>query len=263
MNSTGSAISGDYAVCAKIQLMEVLIIRHGQSTNNALASDERLRVVDPPLTEIGQRQAALVAAHLADGVDRRSAPCETEPANGANGCEFGIKRLYASAMLRALQTAAPIGRALGLAPEVWVEIHEHGGMWLDHGAPTGVVGYPGMSRSEMAGRFPATRIPNGVTESGWYNPDWGFESLAKAWERAGLVAAQLRAWPDPDDRIALVTHGGFSSLLLGTLFGASPTARIFFHHDNTGITRVCFRKDGRVSLRYLNRVSHLPEELVT
>lgn len=242
--------------------MELFIIRHGQSANNALA-DERLRVVDPPLTDIGNRQAELVATYLAEGSDRRSAPCETEPPNGSNGCEFGIRRLYTSAMQRALETAAPISRALALPPEAWVEVHEHGGMWLDHGAPIGIVGYPGMSRAEIAARFPTMHMPTEITESGWYDPALGYESLEQAWARAGQVAAQLRAWPDPDDRIALVTHGGFSSLLLGTLFSASPTARIFYHHDNTGVTRVRFREDGRISLRYLNRVSHLPAHLVT
>lgn len=242
--------------------MELFLIRHGQSTNNALG-DERLRVVDPPLTEIGRQQAELVARYLVEGRDRRSAPCEAEPPNGSNGCEFGLKRLFTSAMQRALQTAEPISQALALPTEVWVEIHEHGGMWLDHGAPTGIVGYPGLTRSEIVARFPAARLPAEITETGWYDPTLGQEDLEQAWARARRVAAQLRAWPDPDDRIALVTHGGFSSLLLGALCGAPPTATIFFHHDNTGITRVRLREDGQISLRYLNRVSHLPVELIT
>lgn len=250
--------------------MELFIIRHAQSTNNALP-DERGRVVDPPLTETGRLQAELVAAYLTQSTDRSTAPCETEAPNGApngapfgaNGCYFGIKRIYASAMFRALETAEPIGRALGLHPEVWVEVHEHGGMWLDHGAPAGIVGHPGMTRAEIAARFPDTRLPEDVTENGWYDPALGNESWESARLRAERVAARLRAWDDPDDRIALVTHGGFSALLLRALFNVPPAALIFFHHDNTGITRVRFRGDGQVSLRYQNRVSHLPAELIT
>lgn len=242
--------------------MELFIIRHAQSANNALA-DERLRAVDPPLTEIGRRQAALVAAYLANGADHRSGPCEAELPNGGNGCDFGIRKLFTSAMQRALETAEPISQALGLNAEVWVAIHEHGGMWLDHGAPTGVIGYPGMTRAEIATRFPNTYLPADVTANGWYDPSRGFECWDDARMRAERVAEQLRAWPDPDDRIALITHGGFSSLLLRALFNASADATVFFHHDNTGITRVRFNTGGWLSLRYQNRVSHLPADLIT
>ena len=60
-----------------------------------------------------------------------------------------------------------------------------------------------------------------------------------------------------------MTHGGFGAYLLRELVGAGPNARVFFHHDNTGITRVRFHADGRVSVRYQNRVDHLPADLVT
>ncbi|HLV36213.1 MAG TPA: histidine phosphatase family protein, partial [Spirillospora sp.] len=46
--------------------MEVYLIRHGQSVNNALGSPAG-RSHDPELTEIGFRQAEILAAHLADG----------------------------------------------------------------------------------------------------------------------------------------------------------------------------------------------------
>ena len=110
--------------------MELFIIRHAQSFNNALAN-QRYRVVDPPLTEIGLRQAELVARHLANGIDHEGAPIEGQAADQPAG--MGIQELYCSAMERALQTATAIGRALSLKPQVWVDIHEEGGMWLDHG----------------------------------------------------------------------------------------------------------------------------------
>lgn len=242
--------------------MELFLIRHAQSYNNALG-DERRRIVDPPLTEIGLRQAELLAAFLANGSDYESAPCEGEPTNGGNGCGHGITRLYTSAMQRALQTAQAIGRALGLRPEVWVEVHEHGGMWLDHGEPVGVVGYPGMSRSEIAARFPEAILPPEITEEGWYDPTQGYETWEQAAGRAERVAAQLRARVPSDEHIAIISHGGFSHLLLRVLLHVMPEGDVFFHHDNTGITRLRFYENEQVSLRYLNRVSHLPGELVT
>jgi broad specificity phosphatase PhoE len=99
--------------------MELYMIHHGQSTNNAL-SDPRSRVCDPPLTELGRRQAEIVAQHLATGT--RPVPWE-ENFRNRSGC--GITRLYCSPMWRALQTAQYIGQTLGLAPQVWIDIHYH------------------------------------------------------------------------------------------------------------------------------------------
>lgn len=242
--------------------MELFLIRHAQSYNNALG-DQRRRMVDPPLTEIGQRQAELLATFLANGTDHESAPCEGEPANGGSGCGHGITRLYTSAMQRALQTAQAISKALGLPAEVWVDVHEHGGMWLDHDEPVGVVGYPGMRRSEIVARFPEALLPPEVTEDGWYDPARGCESWEQAALRAEQVAQQLRAWAQRDEHIAIVSHGGFSHLLLRALLHVAPEGDVFFHHDNTGVTRLRFHENGQASLRYLNRISHLPADLVT
>ena len=46
--------------------IELFIIRHAESGNNSL-SDNRDRVVDPPITELGRRQAEILAQHLATG----------------------------------------------------------------------------------------------------------------------------------------------------------------------------------------------------
>ena len=48
--------------------MQLYIVRHAQSTNNALA-DIRDRVCDPTLTELGERQAEIVGGHLAAGIE--------------------------------------------------------------------------------------------------------------------------------------------------------------------------------------------------
>ena len=46
--------------------MELFIIRHGQSGNNALANI-RDRSVDPPLTDLGERQAEMLGEYVARG----------------------------------------------------------------------------------------------------------------------------------------------------------------------------------------------------
>ena len=71
-----------------------MLIRHGQSTWNR---DHRIQgQLDPPLSDEGRRQAALVAARLA-------------------GRKFD--GLYASDLKRALETAEVIGTAVGVRPE--------------------------------------------------------------------------------------------------------------------------------------------------
>jgi broad specificity phosphatase PhoE len=230
--------------------MRLTIIRHAQSANNAL-EDQRHRVAEPHLTEIGYRQAECLAEALAGG----GVP---DPKLGDEGRPFD--RIYVSPMQRALETAAPLARALPAAPvEVWVDIHECGGMWRDHGPDGGIVGYPGLTAAEIAARFPGYRIPPEVTSSGWWTR--GQEQSQECRARTARVAARLRSWAAADERIALVTHGDFTNNLLQALLDAS--APVWIHMYNTGISVVDFRPDGSLGLRYTNRVDHLPPELVT
>ncbi|MCB0156119.1 MAG: histidine phosphatase family protein [Anaerolineae bacterium] len=241
--------------------MELYIIRHAQSYNNAL-TDQRDRVCDPPLTELAHRQAQLVAEHLAGGIDFASVRGETDEDTESRVRQgYGLTRLYCSAMWRALQTAEPIGRALGITPEVWLDIHEHGGIFLDHHDGRGPIGYPGKTRAEILERFPDYRLPDEITAEGWWHK--GYEDWPECHGRAIRVARRLFEWADSDERIGLVTHGGFVDALLKALLSQLPSPRFFYHHNNTAITRIDFREDGRLGLRFLNRVDHLPPELIT
>ncbi len=93
-------------------------------------------------------------------------------------------------MLRALQTAQTVGAALRLQPHVWVDVHEEGGMWLDRGDGEGIRGYPGMTRAEIAARFPECVLPDEVGEQGWWRHTR--EEWTPFLERAAKVAGQLR-----------------------------------------------------------------------
>jgi 2,3-bisphosphoglycerate-dependent phosphoglycerate mutase/probable phosphoglycerate mutase len=242
--------------------MDLYIIRHAQSTNNALL-DQRLRVCDPELTELGFRQAKILAEHLARGRDGGGEAPSSDPEAGAWGhtASYGIARILCSPMRRALLTAQPVGQALGLRPEVWVDIHEHGGIYLDHGDSVGKVGYPGIARAELLAQFPGYAVPDELTDAGWW--DDGYEELAGCAARAANVADRLRAMGSSDERITMVTHGGFSSFLFNALLGPAQAQPTSYHHDNAGISLVRFKPDGRISVRYLNRVAHLPPEMIT
>jgi 2,3-bisphosphoglycerate-dependent phosphoglycerate mutase len=236
-------------------LMQLYIIRHAQSTNNALA-DQRYRVSDPLLTETGLRQAELLADHLARGSGRF-----TPGTNPAGGTGYGITRIYCSPMRRTLQTARPVYQALGLAPEIWVEIHEYGGIWLEHNDDRGIRGYPGLTRSEIEAELPGCVLPEGVTEHGWWRG--AQEEPEPFLARAAWVTDTLHSWAGRDERIAIITHGAFIDGLLNTLLKVARVQPVYYHHDNTGITFIDFRREGRLSIRFLNRLDHLPPEMIT
>lgn len=243
--------------------MELYIIRHGQSTNNvSMMVDQTDREADPPLTELGQRQAEAVACYVAEYINIdtwvEQAPHKRQPVHG-----FGITQLFCSPMLRALQTCRPIATALRLQPKVWVDIHEHGGLFLDYQDERGVVGFPGLTRAEMSAQFPDYDLPPQIGETGWWNSEHAYEDIAACQARAIRVAAGLRLQANTSERIALVSHGTFTDCLIKALLNLLPGEDLRFFHYNTAITRIDFRSDGKTIVRYTNRVSHLTPELMS
>lgn len=244
--------------------MKLFIIRHAQSFNNALPPERETfeRVCDPPLTELGQRQAQLVAEHLATGKNPELSHWTSVEATAShNRRGYNLTKLYCSAMHRALQTAQPIAQALGLTPEVWLDIHEHGGIYLDYPDERGVVSYPGQTRSQILAEFPNYVLPETITEEGWWTG--GQEDWPACHGRAIKVAAALRAQAASEERIAIVSHGGFIDALIKALLYQSPSIHMFYYKFNTAISRIDFRENGRIDFRYWNWVDHLPQELIT
>ncbi|MYH63108.1 MAG: histidine phosphatase family protein, partial [Caldilineaceae bacterium SB0675_bin_29] len=137
--------------------MILYLIRHGQSFNNLLAeqlmdrpgpypyeSYMKQRVAEPPLTTLGEEQAERLGSYV-------------------NG--MAISRLYCSPMLRTMQTIRPLAESLGCNPAVWIDLHEHGGVFHRPGADAEAVGHPGLNRSEMSEMFPNYRTDS-IGESG-------------------------------------------------------------------------------------------------
>ena len=236
-------------------MAQLYLIRHGQSANNALA-DQRRRTADPGLTDIGHAQARHVARHL------ETQPDKTDVRDGRSGVAgHGIGRLYCSPMLRALQTAEPIAAALGLAPEVRLDVFESGGIWLDGGDGQGPVGHPGLRRAELTAKFPGFALPAEATDEGWWNRP--FETPEQMAERAARVAAGIRRrLAYTDERVAVVSHGTFMNTLVAQLTFGNALDGVFFSNHNTAISRLDFDGD-HLMVRYLNRIDHLPPELAT
>ncbi len=243
--------------------MELYIIRHAQSTNNiSMIYNPEEREADPPLTELGLKQAQALGEYL-----KREPSPETwidHPVQWKErGESWGITQLYCSPMQRTLQTCQPVAEALRLDPQVWIDLHEHGGIHHNSGDGRGEVGQPGLTRGAIEAAFPGYRLPAGVTEHGWYRAEQGMEDLATCQGRAIRVAEVLRHQADSHERIALVTHGMFINCLLKALLNMLPNDHLYFVHYNTAITRVDFYPDETIGLRFVNRVSHLPLELLS
>ena len=94
--------------------VELLLIRHGQSLNNAseqAPGGSGRRLPDPPLTALGHEQARRLAVWTAQDDNCRP-----------------ITPLYSSLTTRAVQTAAPLARALGLPVQGLAAAYECGGL---------------------------------------------------------------------------------------------------------------------------------------
>lgn len=245
--------------------MRLVLVRHGQSTNNVLAEAVpyaeyvKSRVAEPELTAVGVQQVERLGTFLGDLPQSDHTLSERR----ATVTERPVTSLYTSPMLRALQTTAPLARALGLAPQVWTEIFEHGGMFTGDPRAGTVVNFSGLGRRAMAVQFPAYKLPSEVGDDGWW---WnGYEDLEQCAARARRVSEILYRWAEErsDEVILLVSHGTFLDQLLKALTGAGEHANFHFSHLNTAISRVDFYPDRFIALRYLNRVPHLPRELYT
>ena len=98
----------------------ILLARHGETDWNAVGRWQGH--TDRPLTELGRRQAAELAERLAD---------------------VELDAVYSSDLLRAVETAEPVAKRLGLPLQTLPELRE-----VDVGT------WAGLTRDEVAERFP-------------------------------------------------------------------------------------------------------------
>ncbi len=239
--------------------MQLYFIRHGQSQNNALyASGQPVtyRTHDPELTEIGRQQAELLAAHLAQTGPAPS-PDGRDPQNRAG---YGLTHLYTSLMVRSVATGTILAARLGLPLHAWVDWHEEGGLFLET-EPGVFEEKPGYGRDYFARAYPALGLPETLTDAGWWGR--GLEPQAERPLRARRVLADLlERHGGTDDRVAVISHGGFFNHFMAALLGLNPPYPLHFHMNNTAIARLNLTPAGR-HVGYQNRCEHLPAELIT
>jgi probable phosphoglycerate mutase len=204
---------------------DLLLVRHGQSA--PAREGEPFPLVDgqgdPPLTELGREQGRAVGRRLA----------------GA-----GLAAVYVTTLQRTRQTAQPLLDATGLEARVEPDLREvHLGEWEG-----------GVFRQRVAEGDPlAVRM---VEEERW-DVIPGAESSAALAERVGGAIRRLCA-AHPDQRVAVVTHGGVIGQVLALATGSRPFA--FSGADNGSLSQLVVAGD-RWRLRRFNDTAHLPDDL--
>lgn len=196
-----------------------MLVRHGQSTWNR---DHRIQgQLDPPLSDEGRRQAALLADRIAH---RRFAA------------------LYTSDLQRAFATAEIVGERLGLDPEPRPGLRE---IFLGE--------WEGLSTEEIAARFPEAW-------ASWVEePDWdvvpGGEGAAAFDARVNAETQQILARHDHGD-VLVVTHGGVIQIALHRLLGRPSSGLWPFRIQNASLSLI-EKRDGRMVIAGVNDIAHL------
>lgn len=206
----------------------VYLVRHAQTTWNL---ERRFQgQLDVPLSEEGMRQAKAVAAWL-------------------GGQQVAFSAVYTSDLLRARQTAQPIGERLGLVPQPVQALREiYAGEW--QGLLTGEIEqrYPGQLARwyEQAHTF---RLPGGETI-----PE--VRARVLAWYLEAVEAHRGEA-------IVVVSHGMAIRSLLSALNGwdvADTEMMKTAAMGNTGVTVLLTDHGSHQStLLYHNSLDHLQE----
>ena len=247
--------------------MQLYLIRHAQSENNALwarTKSENGRSPDPLLTDIGHQQAATLAKFLTQ-TDESSQRDDLDIYNRAG---FSFTHLYCSLMERAIQTGTYIAQAKQMPLLVWEMVHEWGGIYEDDYESGEKRGLPGANRAFFAEKYPHLVLPEELDDTGWWNRP--FEPRDACYGRAQqFLQALHERHGDSDDQVAIVTHGGFFysfiSALLDNWEAKAPLPdanQVWFAVNNASITRIDFN-DTHIRMAYLNRVDFLPTELIT
>lgn len=219
--------------------MELYLIRHAQSSNNATPIEQR--VEDAPLTDLGYRQVECLAEWLQS---------------------VGLTRLITSPFRRALETTASIKSTTSLIPEVWIDLCEQGGC-VSGVDTTSYAGRPGMTRKEIMTDFPGYLLPEEIDERGWWKCQ-PCENMKGAEIRAeGVVRQTIQRFAYTEERVVFVSHGTFMRLLIGAFVGVSILERDWLGEvPNTAVTKFSITPE-QIRLDFLNSVGHLPRELIS
>jgi 2,3-bisphosphoglycerate-dependent phosphoglycerate mutase len=205
--------------------MQLIIVRHALPERihpaDAEEADRPGGPADPPLTELGERQAGRLVGALA---------------------AEDVAGLYVSPLARAKGTAAPLAAALGQEPTIVHDLREYDADSA-HYVPV----------HEMARLDPAAweRMLAGLLPE--YVDVPGFTARVHA-AFEGIIAAHAGR-----ETAVVVAHAGVVNTWLAHLLGLARP--LTFPLDYAGITRVLAARDGRRLVRSVNEIAHVADLL--
>lgn len=223
-----------------VKEFELYLVRHGQSMGNAGYDKEELTLResnDPLLTEKGLKQADLVGRYLS---------------------EVEFDHIYSSGLIRAICTAdgilryqkekkplniLPVLSEVGISPE-----------------------YDGITVEEMKEFCETARLADGISEDAPRVYHSTFENEGEMFDRARSVMEHMRAHYANGEKIAVVAHAAFLTILIFHIMGLSEAPVFDISIQNTGVTKVVFYKPGTnrygdISFEYINETSHLKKHI--
>jgi 2,3-bisphosphoglycerate-dependent phosphoglycerate mutase len=219
--------------------MHIFFVRHGESEGN-LGGD--YSPSDPPLTELGHAQAARAGLALTGQA---------------------ITALYTSPMMRSMQTAKALHEVLGLPIQVRIELAEaYRPAWPVPPEANEPIPKRGLTIAEAKTMFCAAKYPKDTADDARWWEAHVREGREGAYARAAAALKSFREQHSGEDRIVVVTHGAFGSVLLGVALECPPTDQNRFSQYNCAVSLLETTPEG-ARLHYQNRVDHLPEGLRT
>jgi 2,3-bisphosphoglycerate-dependent phosphoglycerate mutase len=252
---------------ASLTPVQLIIIRHAQSTNNvrhaeAVAAGAAAdtghgtiaaglrpypgRSPDPLLSALGVRQAQTLGRAVRDG-----------------RMPFTATHLYTSPTLRAVQTVQPIAEATGLPVTVHPDAYEIGGIHQYDARTGNRMACPGATLRTLREQCPGLRTLPGLFESPDHPWSGGLESEdGQALPRARRLLSSLREAHGPEEVVIMTGHQNFSQFILAAAFDWPVPPWRRFRIDNTGHLSLSLNEAG-ARVDWANRVDHLAPTEIT
>ena len=151
---------------------------------------------------------------------------------------FPISRVVSSPQRRAMQTAEPVASARQLSVEIDDRFAEY-----DRDLPLYIpIEQIREERPEEWARLAQGHLPSAVDADAFH-------------ARVRAAVDDLVAAADPEDTVAVFSHGGVINVLLHEILG---TARLLsFPVDYASVTRLLFSRSGQATVAGVNAVEHV------